>query len=386
MFKMAVGHSDDVEPATAIAAVVAQCRQALAGARPSAGLLFASFESFEPTLPAALREAFPGIRLVGATSAGESSSVGGFQEDSITLALFASDTVDISAGLGNGLRRDPVAACRAAAAEALAGTTREPRVCIVFAEVFAADPQLVLDTLRNALPPGVELIGGASSRTDLGPVVPTYQFCDERVAEDGVAVLLFSGPIASSVAIGTGWKAIGPQGTITAVRDNVIVGIDGRPALEFLSRYLDATGPASFGNPIAVHEDGADQPYLRVAVDSDREAGTVSVMGSLPVGARVQLTTAGTDEVLRGTASALARAAEAFPAGVHPAGALLFSCAVRKFVLGSRTGREAELAREALGPEVPFCGLYCRGEIGPIGKQAGSRFFNETFVALLLGT
>jgi hypothetical protein len=123
-----------------------------------------------------------------------------------------------------------------------------------------------------------------------------------------------------------------------------------------------------------------------VAVDSDREAGTVSVMGSLPVGARVRLTTAGTDDVLGGTAAALARAAEDFPAGAHPEGALLFSCAVRKFVLGSRTPRETELVREALGPTLPFCGLYCRGEIGPIGKHAGSRFLNETFVALLLGT
>jgi hypothetical protein len=135
---------------------------------------------------------------------------------------------------------------------------------------------------------------------------------------------------------------------------------------------------------MAVYEPGFDEPYLRVALRSN-DAGAVSVIGSVPVGSTVQLTTANTTDLLGGTAGALTRAAEAFPDGVQPQAALVFSCMVRKYLLGSRTDQETELTRAAL-PDLPFAGLYCTGEIGPIAPGVGSRFLNETFVALLLGT
>src|ERR1700690_1767060 len=96
MLTMAVGSSDDVDLADAIATAIEQCRAALGGLRPQAGLLFAAFDSFAPESLAAIRAAFPGVSVMGATSSAEISSAGGYQEDSLTLALFASDTVDIT--------------------------------------------------------------------------------------------------------------------------------------------------------------------------------------------------------------------------------------------------------------------------------------------------
>ena len=139
MFTMAVGQSDEVEPADAIASVIEQCRSALAGATPRAGVLFSAFDSFDRSIIIAVREAFPGVTVMGCTSAAEMSSANGFLEDSMTLALFASDTVDVTTGLGSGLAGDVAGACRAAAEQALAGTAREPRVCVVLTE--AMEPQ-----------------------------------------------------------------------------------------------------------------------------------------------------------------------------------------------------------------------------------------------------
>jgi small ligand-binding sensory domain FIST len=110
------------------------------------------------------------------------------------------------------------------------------------------------------------------------------------------------------------------------------------------------------------------------------------VAGQVPVGAVVQVTTADTDDILGGTRAALMRATDRFPAGVKPQAALIFSCAVRRFLLGSRTRVEAEIARSILGPRLPMAGIYCNGEIGPVHGVETSRYFNETFVAILLGT
>ena len=229
MLTMAVVHSDDVDPMDAIATVIDQCRGALGNRAPKAGMLLSVFESFQPEIVAAVRSAFPGVSVMGSTSAAEVSSVGGFLEDSITLALFDSDVADVTTGLSGGLGDDVEAACRAAVGEARSTTAREPKLCVVFAEGFVVDPQVTLDAMARALPPGVVLVGGGSARRDLGTTTPTHQFRDERVVQDGVAVLLFSGDVSFSVAVGTGFRAIGPPGTVTRAERGRIDEVGRRP-------------------------------------------------------------------------------------------------------------------------------------------------------------
>jgi hypothetical protein len=383
---MAVGHSDDVDAADAIAIAIDQCRDQLDGLAPQAGFLVAAFDSFDPSLLAGVREAFPGCALMGSTSSAEMSSTSGFLEDSVSLALFASDEIDITAGLGLGLDRDVDGACRAAIAEARSTSDRDPKICVVFTDPGIVEPQRTLDALAAALPDDVVVVGGGSARHDLGSGAPSWQFCNERVTSEGVAVLLFSGPVAYSIAVGTGWRSLGASGVITRSTPRQIDEIDGRPAIEFLARYLDVTGPASFGNPLAVREVGANQSYLRAVTGSEAASGALSVLGTIPVGSTVQLTTATTEDILSGTRESLADATADFPAGTRPEAALMFSCVVRRMLLGSRASTEVELARTELGPSVALAGLYCFGEIGPISGSPSSRYLNSTFVTLLLGS
>ncbi len=382
---MAVGHSDDVDPMDAIAVAIDQCRTALGGLNPQAGILFVAFDSFDPTILAAVTEAFPGVTVMGATSAAEMSSANGYQEDSIMLALFASDSVDVTVGLGATLGDDIDAACQAAADEALSGTQREPKLCVVLNEGLVGDPQLALEGMAKALPAGVVVVGGASARHDFASVNLGYQFCGDRIVQQGIAVMLFSGPIAFSTALGTGWRTIGTAGTVTRSEAGAVHEIDGRPALEFLARYLDTTGPATFGNPLSVVEPGSGS-YLRAVLGSDPASGSIHITGEVPAGATVQVTTADTDDILAGTKGALAQAVADFPTGAKPEAALIFSCAIRQYLLGTRTEVEAEMARSEYGASISLAGLYCYGEIGPIEGAATSRFFQETFLTLLLGT
>ena len=57
----------------------------------------------------------------------------------------------------------------------------------------------------------------------------------------------------------------------------------------------------------------------------------------------------------------------------------------RRFLLGTRAGREIEQVREELGSDVPVAGFYCVGEIAPMPRADGSQFHNATMVAVLLG-
>ena len=131
--------------------------------------------------------------------------------------------------------------------------------------------------------------------------------------------------------------------------------IDGRPATEFLAPYLDPRGRAGrAGNPLAVAEVGTDGSYLRAIIGSDPTTGSVSLFGSVPVGASVQPTTADTDHILAGTRDALRGRRGTFQPVRTPGSAHLFvrGAQVPPGLPDPRGGRAA---RAALGA-FPFAG------------------------------
>ncbi len=389
MFRMAVGHSDDVDIASAMEAVFAQCEAGLAGATPRAGLLMNAWGVEHQAVIDDVRARYPGIELAGSSSAGEMSSVLGFREDSVALALFASDTIDIVVGLGRDLKADCLAAANHAVTEATAKTSLPPRLCIVLSTIGGVEASVILAALRSALGPGVPILGGGAAPRDPsteGDGASSREFAGDVLADDALAILLFAGPLAFSFGVDTGWRGVGPRATVTRISDAGVLEIDGRPAMEFYERYV-GDGPPPVANPLAVFEEpGSDRFYLRTPVAYDREHGSMTFFGAIPEGATVQLTMAGTDQIFEGARASFTDALAGFPDGVQPDGALLFSCATRKFLLGTRAGREIELARQVLGDALPIGGLYCMGEIAPMASTDGTRFHNATMVSLLLGS
>jgi hypothetical protein len=380
---MAVGHSDALELDEAVEDVLRQCAESLDGLDPQAGLLFSTHETDPGPVIAGVRAAHPDVDLVGSTSAAELSSVLGFQEGSVTLALFASDRVDIGGGLGENLSADPEGAAREAVRQARAKSEHEPRLCLAV-PAPQQEPMRVLAALRQELGDETPVLGGVSSATFENPGA-AMQFCNDRVSHDGVPILLFSGDLVYAFGVENGWRPVGKPGRVTRTHGGVVEEIDGRPALEFYERYLGTGAGPSPANPLAVFEEGADDFYLRAAATHDAETGSIVVYGGPPENATVQLAVALTDEIFDGARSAIRKARKRFPANVEPEAAVLFSCMVRKAVLGSQTSTEGEIARGELGLAVPMCGFYSYGEIAPI-ESGATQLHNETMVAVLLGT
>jgi len=389
---MAVGHSDDIDLDAALETVFAECDAALAGAIPKAALLLASWETDHQHAVDAVRARYPGIELAGTSTSGEMSSVMGYQQDSVELVLFASDAVDITAGLGRGLAADPVGAVREAVTAARGRTTLPPSLCLVMPSIGVVDAAVILEALRAELGPDVPILGGgASPQNPVADPAATsgLEFAGDSVIDGGISILLFSGPLDYSFGVETGWRGVGPMAKVTRVADDGRVEeIDGRPAVEFFDRYLGSSDgqPPPIANPLAVfdpHDDAAF--YLRTATNLDQATGKVAFFGLVPEGATVQLTVAATDEIVDGARASIADALTRFPAGREPDAALFWSCATRRFLLGTRTGREVEAVRGALGATTPVAGFYCLGEIAPIVAGDISQFHNATMVAVLLG-
>ena len=387
MFRMAVGHSDDIDLDSALLTVFEECDAALAGAKPRAGLLMAAWAADHRSIVDAVRARYPGIELAGSTTAGEMSSVLGFQEDSIALTLFASDTVEITAGLGLGLGSDARAATPAAIEQARCKSTLAPSLCIAMPAIGLGQAGEILDGLRAALGPNVPILGGGAAHEDpsRNPAEGvSRQVADDTLAEGAIAILLFSGPLDFSFGVQTGWRGVGQRATVTRVAPEGVLEIGGRPAVEFYDRYL-GVGQPSIGNPLAVFETDTPDFYLRTPTWFDRDSGLVAFLGVIPEGATVQITVAATDDIVDGAKASIASALARFPGGRTPDAALLYSCVTRRFLLGTRAGREIEQAREELGRDVPIAGFYCVGEIAPMPLADRSQFHNATMVAVLLG-
>jgi hypothetical protein len=391
MFRMAVGHSDDIDVERALDAVIEECETVLAGAVPRAGLLMASWDSDHRVLIDRIRGRYPGIQLAGATSAAEMSSILGFSEDSVALALFASDTIEVTAGLARELARDPVASIRGAVADARAASSLPPSLCIAMMTIGSVEASVILGTLRDALGPEVPILGGGAAPRDpatnpTNGIGAGRLIAGDVVTDDAVSILLFSGPLAHSYGVDTGWRRVGPMAMVTGVLPGSVTEIDGQPATAFYKRYLGTAEPA-IANPMAVFDAlDAQRFYLRTPIAYDEATGCVTFFGDVPLGSTVQLTIAATDEIFAGARASIDDALATYPAGHTPEAALIFSCTTRRFLLGTRAGREIDVVRGAVGLATPVAGVYCMGEIAPMAAGDPSRFHNATLVSVLLGS
>jgi hypothetical protein len=296
--------------------------------------------------------------------------------------VFCSDEITITAGIGQGVSKDAIAACHAAVQQASTAHKEEIQFCISLPESLTTSGGLILDSLKQTLGEQVPIFGGLTA--DQWRSQQTYQFFQTEVCSDAVPLLLFSGPILFSHGIASGWQPIGNPGRVTKAEKNVVYEIDGQPALAFYQRYLGALPPSS-EYPLALFDVDSDRYYMRAPSGIyDPTSGSITFFGDVPAQSIVQITETTHDDILSASQLSTLQALDNYP-GQTPAAALFFSCASRRQILGRRTREEYKQAQQCLTQPLPSCGFYTNGEIAPLRQNGVTHFHNETFITLLLG-
>ena len=398
MLTVAVGQSNDIDATAAAAEVTRQCERALGGRSPRAGLIFASIDLEHERVLEALARAFPEACWIGCTTDGEATSAVdlegervGFQESSLAVMLFASDTLSFATAVARGLSgddSDPRARVRDAVREAARALTQPPSVCITTPESLTTSGAAIVDGLVDGLADErVPIVGGLAG--DGVTWTGTSQFHGAEVLHDAAPVLLIGGPLTVSAGVASGWSPLGRKATVTRAEGNRVLEINGRPPLEFYRHYIGEGSVPSGEYALAVFDaDAASERcfYLRAPQRSDEQSGEMSFFGDVPEGATVQLTQTDRASILAGCQASIDAALASFDEDVPRRAALFFSCAGRHRLLGSRTPQEFERLRARLGDHTPIAGFYAYGEIGPVERDQRARFHNETFVTVLLGS
>ena len=218
----------------------------------------------------------------------------------------------------------------------------------------------------------------------------TAEFSGSEVLTDSIPVLFLYGDITVSWGVGSGWFPTGKPHVVTESDGNVVSQIDGRPATEVYREYWGEIPTDSLGEyPLAVFPEGDDGPsFLRAALGADQATGAIRFAGNVPAGARVRVTEVLPEGILSGSTSSVRDALDRY-AGQSPQLALVFSCAARKWVLGTKAEQEIGLLKEhckSVSGSIPLAGFYCFGEIAPFNFGEAGQFHNEACVTVLLGT
>ncbi|MCR9248689.1 MAG: FIST C-terminal domain-containing protein [bacterium] len=402
-----VCQSDAENTAEAVLQLMASATEQLGDAAPRAGLLFASPAFDHAMLLDACHTRWPGLALIGGTTDGEFSSVGGLHQDSAVLVLLAGEGFDAHVGAGIGLADDLAGAVATATADLPADASVWFTVCAPSADAAAVVRELERQRDRRRggdASAAWPIVGGLSG--DHAEFAQMREFCGPAANRDSVAVLALTGDVRVGVGIGAGWFPLGRSFCVTAASGPVVTGIADRPAIDVFHEHWGSvpTAESLAAYPFAVYPDGLDGPYyLRAVLGADRDTGALRFAGGVPEGALIRMTEVLPEGVLAGTAAAVRDAAEAFD-GVAPKLALIVSCAARRWVLGTGAASEYECIGRALrsaGVEPAIAGYYAYGEMAPALPPAAdpvtpaggvsncvhrtSTFHNESLVALLIG-
>lgn len=379
-----VGHSEEVGAELVAQEIIEQCDKKLNGRNPKGGILFAAVDFEYDEILEKILSQWPDLELIGGTTDGELSSTIGCAEDSIALMLFGGDEVEIKAGVGRNVSGDVNEVCSYAVDMAIGKATKEPQFCLTIPESLTTSGQKIAESLVAKLGDSVPLFGAAVG--DQRQFGSTKQFYGDEVLFDSVPLLLFSGDIDYSFGIATGWETIGEPGIVTSSEGPIVHTINDKPAIEFYQKYLGSDVKPTGENPLVILNENGEAEYLRATLgDVNEETGAITFFADVPEGSSVQNSTVDRDAIIKGCEHSIDAALKNFPEGKTPGAAVIFSCAARKLLLGTRVSEESDQLQNKLSEDVEFCGIYGYGEISPNLTSTSARFHNETFITLLMG-
>jgi small ligand-binding sensory domain FIST len=258
------------------------------------------------------------------------------------------------------------------------------RGLIVLADPFTTDAAALIAKLETEYP-GVPIVGGMA--TGEPGVRATSVFRGGQVMT-GAVVIGLGGTVGLQPVVSQGCEPIGENWTITDVEGHVVKTIGGRPAYEVLVetvRGLDAerrervNGNLLIGLAMDEYRDefGRGDFLIRNLLGADPNSGAIAVAAQPRVGQTLQFQirdARAADEELRTMLGAVGDSNK-------PAAALLFACNGRGAGLFGAPDHDARTVRTILGP-MPLAGLFCNGEIGPVGTRTFIHGFTASLALL----
>ena len=245
----------------------------------------------------------------------------------------------------------------------------QPRTLLLLADPFSFPADRLLRDLGSESP-HVRAIGGLASAS--GSAGGNRLVLDGEVFDDGAVGLLLGPAAGVETVVSQGCRPIGQPYVVTRGERNLIHELGGRPALERLQEIVEGLDPSEralvqrglhLGIVVNEHklDFGRGDFLVRGVLGLERQSRALAVGDSVETGKTVQFQ-------VRDAASAR-QDLSGLMAGRSAEGALLFTCNGRGRRLFEVADHDASVVAGAIAP-APVAGMFCAGEIGPVGPRS----------------
>ena len=242
----------------------------------------------------------------------------------------------------------------------------QPLLALVHADPRC--PDLLRATVDAGTASGAFLVGGLVSHRAAATLVAKSAGSNESgVGAGGMAGLMLAPGVGVATALTQGCMPIGPVRRIDEARDNVVMAIDGRPALDvfredigpLLAQDMRRIGGIIFaGLPVAGSDTG---DYLvRNLMAIDPAQGWVVLGAEVSPGDPIVFCRRDPESAKQDLARMVKQLAGRLSG--PPKAGIYVSCVARGISLFGEAGVEANVIRETLG-EFPLVGFFANGEI-----------------------
>jgi small ligand-binding sensory domain FIST len=232
-------------------------------------------------------------------------------------------------------------------------------------------PDILRATVDTANASGAFLVGGLMSHRCPEPLVAGEVGEGRRAADAlgkaGIAGLLLAPEVAVATGLTQGCSPIGPVRRIDEARDNVVMAIDGRPALAV---FYDDIGPELANDPrrlgsvifagLPVPGSDTGDYLVRNLMAIDPRQGWIVLGAEVSPGDPILFCRRDPDSAKKDLGRMLNHLKGRLPG--PPKAGIYVSCIARGAALFGETGVESGLIREVLG-DFPLIGFFANGEI-----------------------
>jgi len=255
---------------------------------------------------------------------------------------------------------------------------------ILLPDPFSFRIDILTQGLDYAFPRSVK-IGGLAS----GANVPGKNalFLDDKVYSSGAISIALSGNIAVDSIVAQGCRPIGPTFRVSKCQNNVLLELDGKPAVQALYDVLAHMTAkeqelAKFSLFLGVVMDEFKDSFrpgdflIRNIIGLEPNSGALLVGEILRNERTVQFHLRDAETSSDDLRALLKQYKDNAPE--KPRGALLFSCLGRGEHLYGVPNHDSDCFRDYLGA-IPLGGFFCNGEIGPVGGTTFLHGYTSSF-------
>lgn len=380
--RTAMGHN--------ISEVASDLKSKLGEAAPIAVLFFTTMDQPYERFGPRLRDAFPNVPVVGATTGGvQFHNTKTTKDEVVVTALCSQDDVRCHDFVIDHLDQAAEDKFDEALSDIKMRFGKNAKdgfknyTLLIFSDAFGLEGDPMIAKLNQYAGMHAQIAGGMAG--DNLKLEKTFCMHNERTFSNGLVGLALFTKKPIGIGVKHGWSCCTDYMNITSSDGNVLYELDGRPVMDVMTEVIEKHGdridPENPLLTLVAYEFGINNIGGEMIVRTPlviQEDGGLVLAGRLRQGQNVRIVHADETALCQGAQNSIKQAKSQL-GGIPCGGALVFSCAGRLATLGDSYHKELEAVAQSFDGD--FTGFATYGEFArSTGRNGG--FHNATVVSV----